>query len=112
MYHVTSMEVELIAAWVEYLAIVRGYKWYGITVRTGWKGQLAALVKRLGKTCSVSLTQANRDALLEAETLTEDELHTNGSGADVPLSSMLGLSAIDVNAYSTRYGKYQNLLQW
>jgi hypothetical protein len=88
-------EVEFAAALVRYLIEVNGYNLGDIVILTPYNGQLAALTSKLAATCSVFLTEKDRDALIDQGLLLESNLVASGGKNSVKLSDMLRLSSVD-----------------
>lgn len=89
-----AYEVEMVVGLVEYLIKSNEYGYQDITVLTPYNGHLAAFAQRLSGTCSLWLSEKDRDSLL-LEGLLEPEAASFGSKADVDLASMLRLATID-----------------
>jgi len=89
-----TFEVEMVAGLVDYLVNTNEYDFRDITIITPYNGQLAALTERLITTCSLWLSEEDRDKLLE-EGLVEAEDIQAGAKAEVGLGNMLKLATID-----------------
>ena len=89
-----AYEVEMVVGLVEYLIKSNEYGYQDITILTPYNGQLAAFAHRLSGTCSLWLSEKDRDSLL-LEGLLEPEEASFGSKADINLASMLRLATID-----------------
>ena len=95
-----EFEVEMIHGLVQYLVNTNEYNFGDIAVLTPYNGQLAALNERLSMTCSIWLSQKDRDTLEELTALPrmdldfiEEDSPTNKSTFE--MSSMLRLATID-----------------
>lgn len=89
-----AYEVEMVVGLVEYLISSNEYDYQAITILTPYNGQLAALTHRLSGTCSLWLSEKDRESLL-LEGLLEPEEASFGTKADINLASMLRLATID-----------------
>ena len=89
-----TYEVEMVVGLVEFLINSHEYGFQDITILTPYNGQLAAFTHRLSGTCSLSLSEKDRDSLL-LEGLLEPEEASIGAKAEVNLTIMLRLSTID-----------------
>ena len=89
-----SFEVEMVVGLVEYLVTSNEYDFKDITILTPYNGQLAALTQRLSATCSLWLSEKDRDTLV-LEGLLEPEGIALGTRTDVGIASMLKLATID-----------------
>lgn len=89
-----AFEVDMIAGLVDYLIKTNEYDFKDITVITPYNGQLAALTQRLSSTCSLWLSEEDREKLLE-EGLLEAENIQAGAKIEVGLGDMLKLATID-----------------
>ena len=89
-----SYEVEMIAGLIEYLINTNEYDYRDITVLTPYNGQLAAFAQRLSGTCSLWLSEKDRESLI-LEGLIEPEDVSMGTKTDVGIASMLRLATID-----------------
>ncbi len=84
------MAIEL----VKYLVNTNEYDFNDIAILTPYNGQLAAFTQQLSATCSVWLSDEDRENLIGDGLLTEEEAKF-GNKADVSMSSMLRLATID-----------------
>lgn len=84
----------MIVGMVEYLIKSNEYGYQDITILTPYNGQLAAFAHRLSGTCSLWLSEKDRDSLL-LEGLLEPDEASFGTKVDVDLASMLRLATID-----------------
>lgn len=89
-----AYEVEMVVGLVEYLINSNEYGYQDITLLTPYNGQLAAFARRLSGTCSLWLSEKDRESLL-LEGLLEPEDAFFGTKADINLASMLRLATID-----------------
>lgn len=89
-----TYEVEMVAGLVEYLINSNDFNYQDITILTPYNGQLAAFTHRLSGTCSLWLSEKDRESLV-LEGLLEAEEASFGAKADVSLASMLRLATID-----------------
>lgn len=89
-----TFEVEMVAGLVEYLVNTNEYDFKDITIITPYNGQLAALTQRLSSTCSLWLSEEDREKLLE-EGLIEAEDIQAGAKIEIGLGNMLKLATID-----------------
>lgn len=89
-----SFEVEMVAGLVEYLVKSNEYDFRDITVLTPYNGQLAAFAERFTGTCSLWLSEKDREALEDEGYLDPEEASMNGK-TEISLSSMLKLATID-----------------
>ena len=89
-----TYEAKLVAAFVKYFVLAQGYKFGDITVLTPYQGQIALLQKEMSGVCDLSLTEADRNALIDAGLLSDEEV-TNGTKVEVALSSMLRIATVD-----------------
>ncbi len=87
-----SFEVEMICGLVQYLINSNEYDLGDIAVLTPYNGQLAALTSRLSMTCSILLSDKDRESLLDLGLLEEGQ---RGSKTDVDMTAMLRLASID-----------------
>ena len=94
--HSNRHEVEMVVALVQYLIERGGYSLGEVAILTPYNGQLAALTGRLRKTCSVWLSEKDREALIDQGLLPADlDLAPTVVKIDVDLGSMLRVSTID-----------------
>ena len=84
----------MVVGLVEYLINSNEYEYQDITILTPYNGQLAAFTHRLSGTCSLWLSEKDRESLL-LEGLLEPEEASVGTKADINLTSMLRLATID-----------------
>lgn len=89
-----AFEVEMVVGLVEYLINSNEYDYQDITILTPYNGQLAAFTHRLNGTCSLWLSEKDRESLL-LEGLLEPEEASFGAKADINVASMLRLATID-----------------
>jgi hypothetical protein len=89
-----AFEVAFISSLVRYLVQKQGYKFGEITILTPYKGQLAAFMRELADTCWISLTEQDRNALIDGG-LFPDEESAAGTPVDVTISAMLRITTID-----------------
>lgn len=89
-----SFEVDMTIGMVQYLVDTNEYDFNDIAILTPYNGQLALLTQKLSGTCSVWLSEKDRENLLDEGLLTEEEAKF-GKKADVGMSSMLRLATID-----------------
>ena len=89
-----AFEVDMTCALVEYLIDTNEYNLRDIAVLTPYNGQLAALQKRLLKTCKVWLSQADKDDLVEMGLLPPEQSHVPGQ-VELAMSDMLRVATID-----------------
>jgi len=87
-----SFEVEMICGLVQYLVNSNEYDFGDIAVLTPYNGQLAALTSRLSMTCSIMLSEKDRETLHGLGLLEESH---RGSKTDVDMKTMLRLASID-----------------
>ena len=84
----------MIVGLVEYLINSNEYSYQDITILTPYNGQLAAFTQRLKGTCSLWLSEKDRESLIDDGLLAPDET-PNGVKIDIDLGSMLRLATID-----------------
>ncbi|MCJ1426299.1 hypothetical protein MMC29_004202 [Sticta canariensis] len=89
-----SFEVDMTIGLVQYLVNTNEYDFNDIAILTPYNGQLAAFTQKLSGTCSIWLSEKDRENLIDEGLLTEDEAKF-GKKADVGMSSMLRLATID-----------------
>ena len=87
-------EVEMVAGLVKYLIEIGGYSLGQIAILTPYNGQLAAIAGRLRTTCSIWLSEVDREALIERDLLPPDMFWTAGK-TKLELGSMLRVATID-----------------
>ena len=91
--HVNLHEVAMVAGLVHHLLRGSAYSLGEIAVLTPYNGQLAALHENLKGTCSLWLSEKDRETLLDDGFL-EDE-RTMGTKDEVQLSNMLRIATVD-----------------
>ena len=84
----------MVVGLVEYLINSNEYSYQDITILTPYNGQLAAFAHRLSGTCSLWLSEKDRESLL-LEGLLEPEEVPFGVKTDIGLASMLRMATID-----------------
>ena len=89
-----SYEVEMVVGLVEYLMNSNEYSYQDITILTPYNGQLAAFTHRLKGTCSLWLSEKDRESLIMEGLLAPEEVPC-GVKTEVGLGSMLRLATID-----------------
>lgn len=89
-----SFEVDMTIGLVQYLVNTNEYDFNDIAILTPYNGQLAAFTQKLSGTCSVWLSEKDRENLIDEGLLTKEEAKF-GRKADVGMSSMLRLATID-----------------
>ena len=89
-----AFEVAMIAGLVEHLVNSNEYEYKDITILTPYNGQLAAFTERFSGTCSLWLSEKDRESLIDDGLLDADEAHTGGK-TYLQMSSMLKLATID-----------------
>ena len=89
-----AYEVEMVVGLVEYLINSNEYNYQDITILTPYNGQLAAFTHRLSGTCSLWLSEKDRESLLLEGLLEATEVPL-GVKTDIGLASMLRLATID-----------------
>ena len=89
-----AFEVEMVAGLVEHLVNTNEYDLKDITILTPYNGQLGALKDRLSGTCSIWLSEKDREALIDDGLLDPEGIQLGGK-TDVQLSGLLKLSTID-----------------
>ena len=89
-----AYEVEMVVGLVEYLINSNEYDYQDITILTPYNGQLAAFTHRLSGTCSLWLSDKDRESLLLEGLLGPEEVPF-GARTDIGLASMLRLATID-----------------
>ena len=87
-------EVEMVAGLVKYLIEIGGYSLGQIAVLTPYNGQLAAITGRLRTTCSIWLSEKDREALIEHDLLPPDMFWGAGK-TELDLGSMLRIATVD-----------------
>ena len=93
--HSNQYEVEFCAALVRYLIERGGYSLGEIVVLTPYNGQLAALTTRLQETCSIWLSDKDRDALIDTGLIPIGDSRVATSKTSIDLSSMLKIVTVD-----------------
>lgn len=89
-----AFEVEMVVGLVQYLVNSNEYNLKDITVLTPYNGQLAAFTRRLNGTCSLWLSEKDRETLLD-DGLLEPEDASMNTKTDVEMASVLKLATID-----------------
>ena len=94
------LQVEVIHGLVQYLVNTNEYNFGDIAVLTPYNGQLAALNERLSTTCSIWLSQKDKDSLEELSALPRRDLdfiekEKPESKSTFEMSSMLRIASID-----------------
>ncbi|KAI9844006.1 MAG: hypothetical protein M1837_005941 [Sclerophora amabilis] len=89
-----DFEVEMVAGLVEYLIRGNEYDQGDIAILTPYNGQLAKLTRRLSSTCSIYLSDKDRESLLDDGLLSETEAQA-GTKANVSIINMLRVATID-----------------
>ena len=89
-----AYEVEMVVGLVEYLVNSNEYSYQDITILTPYNGQLAAFTHRLRGTCSLWLSEKDRESLI-LEGLLDPEEVPHGVKIDIGLASMLKMATID-----------------
>lgn len=89
-----AYEVGMVVGLVEYLINSNEYSYQDITILTPYNGQLAAFTHRLRRSCSLWLSEKDRESLI-LEGLLEPEDVPHGVKIDIGLASMLRLATID-----------------
>lgn len=89
-----TYEVEMVAGLVEYLVSSNEYDYKDVTVLTPYNGQLAALKARFRDTCSLWLSELDREALLLEGFLDEEEILVREE-TSIEFGNMLKLATID-----------------
>ena len=89
-----AYEVEMVVGLVEYLINSNEYSYQDITILTPYNGQLAAFTQRLKGTCSLWLSEKDRESLIDDGLLDPEETPC-GVKIDIGLGSMLRLATID-----------------
>ena len=92
--HSNRYEVEFCAALVRYLIERNGYSLGEIVILTPYNGQLAALASRLRETCSVLLSEKDREALIDLDLLPADS-KLGCAQTSLDLSNMLRIVTVD-----------------
>ena len=92
--HSNRHEVEFCAGLVRYLVEIGGYQLGEIAILTPYNGQLAALAGRLRTTCSIWLSDKDRESLIEQGMLPEGD-SIGLVKTTVDLSSMLRIVTVD-----------------
>lgn len=89
-----SFEVDMTIGLVQYLVNTNEYDFHDIAILTPYNGQLAAFTQKLSGTCSVWLSEKDKENLIDEGLLTEEEAKF-GKKTDVGMKSMLRLATID-----------------
>ncbi|MCJ1432454.1 hypothetical protein MMC27_001810 [Xylographa pallens] len=92
--HSNRFEVEFCAGLVRYLIECNGYSLGEIVILTPYNGQLAALASRLRETCSVLLSDKDREALIDQDLLPADS-KLGCPKTSLDLSNMLRIVTVD-----------------
>ncbi|MCJ1377076.1 hypothetical protein MMC17_000166 [Xylographa soralifera] len=92
--HSNRFEVEFCAAMVRYLIERNGYSLGEIVILTPYNGQLAALAARLRETCSILLSDKDREALIDLDLLPADS-NLGCAKASLDLDKMLRIVTVD-----------------
>lgn len=87
-------ELEMVTGMVEYLVSSNEYEYKDITILTPYNGQLAAFTERLKGTCSLWLSEKDRDALIGDGFLSPEDLQ-DGIQTSINVSDMLRLATVD-----------------
>ena len=87
-------EANMIAEFVHYLIKVGGYSLGQIAVITPYNGQLAAVTSRLQQTCSIWLSEKDREEMIANGLLSSDDAK-NFVPSEVNLGSMLRIATVD-----------------
>ncbi|KAL8792460.1 MAG: hypothetical protein Q9195_004916 [Heterodermia aff. obscurata] len=95
-----EFEVEMVHGLVQYLVNTNEYSFGDIAVLTPYNGQLVALSERLSTTCSIWLSQKDRDTLEQLSALPGNDVdfideEKPDSKSTFEMSSMLRLATID-----------------
>lgn len=91
---VNTHEIKMAVGLVHYLIKQNVYNLRDIAILTPYNGQLAALTKSLSGTCSVWLSDKDRESLIGSGHLSAEEAKI-GSKNDVDISNLLRLGSID-----------------
>ncbi|KAI9704227.1 MAG: hypothetical protein M1836_007088 [Candelina mexicana] len=89
-----AFEVEMVAGLVQYLIAGNAYDLQDVAILTPYNGQLAALTKRLRSTCSIWLSEKDRETLIDGGFLSVEEAATGGR-VQIDLINMLRIATID-----------------
>ncbi|KAI9794294.1 MAG: hypothetical protein M1835_006682 [Candelina submexicana] len=89
-----AFEVEMVAGLVQYLIAGNAYDLQDVAILTPYNGQLAALTKRLRSTCSIWLSEKDRETLVDGGFLSVEEAATGGR-VQIDLINMLRIATID-----------------
>ena len=84
----------MVVGLVEHLVNTNEYDFKDITILTPYNGQLAAFKERLSSTCSLWLSEKDRESLNDDGLLDPEEIHLGGK-TGVEISTMLELAMID-----------------
>ncbi|MCJ1327194.1 hypothetical protein MMC10_003861 [Thelotrema lepadinum] len=87
-------EVRFISNTVKYLIERHGYRYNTITILTPYNGQVALFVRSLKKFCRVTLTNEDKEALVNTGMLEAAELDSK-SAVSVELGALLRVTTID-----------------
>lgn len=93
--HSNRFEVAFCAALVRHLIERNGYSLGEIVILTPYNGQLAALASRLQETCSITLSDKDRDALLDLGLLPVLDKKIGSTKTSLDLSNMLRIVTVD-----------------
>lgn len=91
-----AYEIEMVVGLVEYLINSNEYDYQDITILTPYNGQLAAFTNRLRGTCSLWLSEKDREILL-LEGILEPEEASFGRRTNIDIANMLRLYVIFAN---------------
>ncbi|KAL2057562.1 hypothetical protein ABVK25_001946 [Lepraria finkii] len=92
--HQAPEDVEMVVGLVEHLVNTNEYDFKDITILPPYNGQLAAFKERLSSTCSLWLSEKDRESLNGDGLLDPEEIHLGGK-TGVQISTMLELATID-----------------
>ena len=92
--HTNRFEVEFCAALVRHLIERNGYSMGEIVILTPYNGQLAALATRLQQTCSILLSEKDREALIDMDLLLPDS-KLGCAMTSLDLGDMLRIVTVD-----------------
>ncbi|MCJ1396934.1 hypothetical protein MMC11_000126 [Xylographa trunciseda] len=92
--HSNRFEVAFCAALVRYLIEHNGYSLGEIVILTPYNGQLAALASRLQESCSILLSDKDREALIDINLLPADS-KLGCAKASLDLNNMLRVVTVD-----------------
>lgn len=80
---------------VHYLIEQQGYSLGDIVIITPYKGQLAALTARLQTTCTIRLSEEDRNALMDAGLLEDRQNIADPTKNDITIRDILRISSVD-----------------